>query len=454
MRVGAVSTLADVATACNLTIRRVNQLAREGVLPREARGTYSLGACLVAYIRYLQKAMVGKSTFHADGTITNTAQLRARLLDVRIARQELALARARHETVTIMEFEEVLSDLVVTSKMQLLAVGTRVAPRIAGETSRTVIERAIDAEVKAALSQLATYVPRAPRCGRDPRRDRPASSPSCQAPVVAHTWRERAPHAAVATYPLAQVSRGVCSSRARRFAPLFGALAGTLVLIFKPIEELFVIRSVEAFEPSRIELRAPDESSAPRVRSPLVPVFNISKTIQRVDKWTGHRTLTKRKHLFLSDGLIHPLVLYHANRMRFAIRDFHADELVVGGINDFQLLPHLELGACAICERQQSDGKPSDGGFRVSDVGNLNHELWFFSRELNGFFIEHDTAKYQLRPMARQELVASEIDGLSCQDSLPDTDDRKNGSKYHERSSKPHQPARISSNPLIGSWRR
>ena len=152
-------------------------------------GTYSLGACLVAYVRYLQKAMVGRSTFHADGTITNTAQLRARLLDIKIARQEMALAKARGETLSVAEFEVIVSDLVVTTKTQLLAVGTRVAPRIAGETSRTVIARAIDAEVKAALSQLATYVPRAP-----PARPRSATRSPRELTVL--PGARRGPHVA------------------------------------------------------------------------------------------------------------------------------------------------------------------------------------------------------------------------------------------------------------------
>jgi hypothetical protein len=60
-----MSSVVEVAQVCNLTVRRIQQLAREGVLPREAHGEYDLVACMQAYIRYLQAAMSTKLVHEA-----------------------------------------------------------------------------------------------------------------------------------------------------------------------------------------------------------------------------------------------------------------------------------------------------------------------------------------------------------------------------------------------------
>src|SRR6478736_6017796 len=70
----------QVAQAFNVTKRRVEQLVHEG-MPREDRGKYDLGKCMLWYIRYLQKALESKggpaATLHTTPEIKSE---RARLL--------------------------------------------------------------------------------------------------------------------------------------------------------------------------------------------------------------------------------------------------------------------------------------------------------------------------------------------------------------------------------------
>jgi hypothetical protein len=160
-----VSTAVDVATACHLTVRRVQQLAKQGVLPKLAPGVYDLVPCLSAYIVYLQAAMSAKSTMDGTGKISNTNQQRSRILDVSAELEELKLAKARGEVLSIADHEAILSDLVIQTKANLMAVSSHLAPRLVGQTDRATIRAQINLGMMKALSELAALVPasRAPK---------------------------------------------------------------------------------------------------------------------------------------------------------------------------------------------------------------------------------------------------------------------------------------------------
>jgi hypothetical protein len=166
-----VSTAAEVAAAFNLTSRRINQLAKEGTLPRLGRGAYDLMACALAYIHFLQKAVAAKATMDAGGRVTSTTQQRSALLDVELQREQLSLARERGELLMLVDHEAILSDLIVETKANIMAVGPRVAPRLVNQGSSATIQATIDAAQKEALSRLAAIVPRRPGA-----RSRPAKA--------------------------------------------------------------------------------------------------------------------------------------------------------------------------------------------------------------------------------------------------------------------------------------
>ena len=67
--------VSTIAKLFNLTERRVQQLASDGVIPKADRGKYDLVACVRGYIGFLQDRAFGKEVIHADAH-----QERARLL--------------------------------------------------------------------------------------------------------------------------------------------------------------------------------------------------------------------------------------------------------------------------------------------------------------------------------------------------------------------------------------
>lgn len=139
----ATGTGVDVGTIAklfNLTPRRVQQLAGEGVIPRAEHGRYPLIPAIKGYIGFLQQAQRGSTPANVAGEL---AQLR-------LARSRLALQRDE------MEFAHDAAQLVLIDEA-LTAVSLVV------ESARTVLqmvprEYGHDAEDRARLKQIATSV--------------------------------------------------------------------------------------------------------------------------------------------------------------------------------------------------------------------------------------------------------------------------------------------------------
>ena len=144
--------ITQLTAALNITKERIGQLVKEG-MPKEARGKYDLGKCMLWYIRYLQAALKRRSG--ASGEDGRTEQ-RERLLLLSAERElkELELGRERGEFIALPDFEKMLTDLVVTTKARILAVSQRVSAQLVG-LDRPSIEAELNRELKTALSYLA-----------------------------------------------------------------------------------------------------------------------------------------------------------------------------------------------------------------------------------------------------------------------------------------------------------
>jgi len=176
----ASANVEQVAKALNVTVRRVNQLVHEG-MPRAERGVYDLGACMLWYIRYLQKALAKKATMGEDGEIASLQGARQELLKVQIERERFELAREKRLHIPIATHELILSDLIQETKARVRAVGSRISQDLVGETSRLMIQAKIDKAHDEALRQLAKIVPRIPAeveaDGADDQAEAPTATP-------------------------------------------------------------------------------------------------------------------------------------------------------------------------------------------------------------------------------------------------------------------------------------
>jgi phage terminase Nu1 subunit (DNA packaging protein) len=143
-----------VANALNLTEQRVQQLVKEG-MPREARGQYDPVKCLLWYVRYLQNALEKKSVPTLDGGYLGEREERVRLLRSQADLSEIELSKQRGQLVAIQDVEHAMTDLILTTKARLMAIPSRLAPDLLGETSRIMVHAKIERAIKEALLVLA-----------------------------------------------------------------------------------------------------------------------------------------------------------------------------------------------------------------------------------------------------------------------------------------------------------
>lgn len=143
-----------IASALNLTAQRIQQLVKEG-MPREARGLYDPVKCMLWYIRYLQNALERKSVPMLDGGYVGEREERVRLLRADADLREIELAEKRGQLVAVPDIEAGLTDLVLTTKARVMAIGPRLAADLVMEPSRVMIQAKIEKAHKEALAYLA-----------------------------------------------------------------------------------------------------------------------------------------------------------------------------------------------------------------------------------------------------------------------------------------------------------
>ena len=148
-------SVSELAKALNLGPRRVQQLAREGVLPKPERGKYELGASMAAYIRHLQAALERRDLLDDDGDGVTVRRERARLLKAQADDAEISLTQRRGELIPIDVYTNEMAYMISTARAHLLNLPQRIAPLVAGEASVATVRHIIRDEVYASLRALS-----------------------------------------------------------------------------------------------------------------------------------------------------------------------------------------------------------------------------------------------------------------------------------------------------------
>ncbi len=146
--------VAVIARFLNLTERRVQQLARDGIIPKPEKGKYDLVGCVQGYIGYLQARAFGKDT----GTVDMYAE-RGRLLRLQADRAQMELDMMRARLISADEAEELWASLLATFRARMLAVPTRAAHLVLHLKEFYAIEQSLRDLVCDALTELARYDP-------------------------------------------------------------------------------------------------------------------------------------------------------------------------------------------------------------------------------------------------------------------------------------------------------
>lgn len=139
-----------------MTERRIQQLARDGVIPKpERNGRYDLIGCVQGYVKYLQERAVGRTDIEPQDTYIE----RARLLKAQADKTELEVKAMNGELIAADEVESLWSGLVASFRSRLLALPVRCAHKVMALKTYQEIETTLRAHVFEALSELARYDP-------------------------------------------------------------------------------------------------------------------------------------------------------------------------------------------------------------------------------------------------------------------------------------------------------
>jgi len=142
-------TRKKLADLCNLTQRRINQLAVEGVIKKTARDRYKALESMSNYIGFLQKsgeeiaycdARTQKMRADADKSIMEAAQLAGRLIPT-----EIVAYNWNHMTGTF--------------RAKLLNLPKKTAPLVQHESSFTKCNAALQGAIHECLAELSEYQP-------------------------------------------------------------------------------------------------------------------------------------------------------------------------------------------------------------------------------------------------------------------------------------------------------
>jgi phage terminase Nu1 subunit (DNA packaging protein) len=135
----------QVASLLNLTPRRVQQLAKEGVIPKAERGRYQIAGCVRGYIAFLQKTAETAQARAAQPVFVDLQKERARKTAAEAELAEIEVAKARGEVVLVADYEAALGTVLdrLTARLRGLPVQLAAAGPEAEALAETEVERII-----------------------------------------------------------------------------------------------------------------------------------------------------------------------------------------------------------------------------------------------------------------------------------------------------------------------
>jgi phage terminase Nu1 subunit (DNA packaging protein) len=142
--IGVISKLLD------LSERRVQQLSREGVIPKAERGQYDLIGSVRGYVRYLRdqatKAQAGAPDYMAE---------RARFIRARADLAEMEAQEKRRSLIAADQIEAAWIAVLALLRTRLLALPDRLAPQAFDQSTVGDTRNLIRAAIREVLDDLA-----------------------------------------------------------------------------------------------------------------------------------------------------------------------------------------------------------------------------------------------------------------------------------------------------------
>ena len=146
----ATQPIGVIARLLDLSERRVQQLSREGVIPKAERGQYDLIGSVRGYVRYLRdqalKAQAGAPDYAAE---------RARFIRARADLAEMEAEKKRRSLIAAEQIEAAWIVVLALLRTRLLALPDRLAPQAFEQSTVGDTRNLIRAAIREVLDDLA-----------------------------------------------------------------------------------------------------------------------------------------------------------------------------------------------------------------------------------------------------------------------------------------------------------
>lgn len=123
----------ELARVFGLDIRRINQLAKDGIIPRVQRGVYDLKECSTAYVAYLRSRGTLPEDIEENPDKLDPRRERARLNKAQADEKEFQNAILKSEYISIQEVKNFEIERATVYNAQIDAIPGRYASTVAAK---------------------------------------------------------------------------------------------------------------------------------------------------------------------------------------------------------------------------------------------------------------------------------------------------------------------------------
>ena len=145
-----------MAELLGYTRQRVNQLAKEGVLNKQAPGRFLLRQNIKKYVDYMRVNQVGEDE---EGATAQYWEEKALHEKAKREMAELKLAKIKNQMHDAADIELVMTNMLVTFRTRILSIPQKISPKVIGVTNLAEISETINIELLEALTELSEYDP-------------------------------------------------------------------------------------------------------------------------------------------------------------------------------------------------------------------------------------------------------------------------------------------------------
>lgn len=147
-----VVTTAQISEILDVSTRRIQQLAKEGVLVRISHGSFDLKASIKSYIEF--RISREQEDDELDKTTEEALWTRARR-----QKTELELQIMRGDLHRSEDVKRVMNDMIGAFRARILSIPSKFAPQLVGKTEIPPIKAILKNAVFETLEELAEYDP-------------------------------------------------------------------------------------------------------------------------------------------------------------------------------------------------------------------------------------------------------------------------------------------------------